>query len=143
MKNIISALFLCLVTTSTVEAQSVNRGDLYAACIEYHNTNWKAREKSTLKNLTASQLKQLEPYNFEAMKQRCGCTVTAAFKNLSADTIEAYAQALNGKGDGIVLKNKKASEEFKKADMMDKNIACAEKAMDASGYEKKLVELAK
>ena len=143
MKKTITALFLCLVAISAAKAQSVNRGDLYAACIEYHNTKWKDRENSTLKHLTASQLKQLEPYSFAAMKQRCDCTVTAAFKNLSDDTIEAYTKALNLNGDGIILKNKKAAEEFKKADMMDKNIACAEKSMDASGFENKLMELSK
>ncbi|MCY0147406.1 hypothetical protein OEG84_06695 [Hoeflea sp. G2-23] len=143
MKNTISALFLCLVATSAAKAQPVNRGDLYAACIEYHNIKWKDRENSTLKHFTTSQLKQLDPYSFEAMKQRCDCTVTAAFKNLSEGTIEAYSKALNENGDGIILKNKKAAEEFKKADMMDKDIACAEKSMDASGYEKKLMELSK
>ena len=143
MKKTISALFLCLAATIAAKAESVNRGDLYAACIEYQNTNWKDHDNSALKHLTASQLKQLEPYNFEAMKQRCDCTVTAAFKNLSADTIEAYTNALNEKGDGITLKNKEAAEQFKKADMMDKDIACAEKSMDASGFEKELMELSK
>lgn len=143
MKKIISALFLCLVATSAAKAQSVSRGDLYAACIEYHNTKWKDREKTTLKYLTVSKLKQLEPYNVDAMKQRCDCTVTAAFKNLSSDTIKAYTKALNLNGDGIILENKKAAAEFKKADMMDKDIACAEKSMDASGFEKKLMELSK
>jgi len=143
MKNTVSALFLCLAATAAAKAEPTNRGDLYAACIEYHNTKWKDREKTTLKYLTGSQLKQLEPYNFEALKQRCDCTVTAAFKNLSDTTIAAYAKAFEGKGDGIILGNQKASDEFKKVDMIDKDIACAEKSMDASGFEKKLMELSK
>ncbi|WP_412050174.1 hypothetical protein ACK6D9_00070 [Hoeflea sp. Naph1] len=143
MKTTISALFLCLVATSAVNAESVNRSDLYAACIGYQNIKWKESEKGTLNYLTALQLKQLAPYNFEATKQRCDCTVTAAFKDLSDETIQAYSKALNEGGDGIILKNVKAAAEFKKADMLDKGIACSEKSLASSGFEKKLMELSK
>ena len=143
MKSTISALFLCLAATSAAKAEFVNRGDLYAACIGYQNTKWKESEKGTLNYLTAPQLKQLDPYNFDATKQRCDCTVTAAFQTLSDETIEAYIQALDENADGIILKNAKAAAEFKKADMLDKAIACGEKSIAASGFDKKLMELSK
>lgn len=143
MKTTITAVFLCLAATSAAKAEFVNRGDLYAACIGYQNIKWKDSQKGTLNYLTASKLKQLDPYNFDATKQRCDCTVTAAFQTLSDETIEAYIQALNENGDGIILKNAKAAAEFKKADMLDKTIACGEKSIAASGFDKKLIELSK
>ncbi|MEB8389151.1 hypothetical protein OO012_18130 [Rhodobacteraceae bacterium KMM 6894] len=143
MKHIFSGLFLGLVMASAAAAEDVNRADLYVSCIDYQNAKWKAGSSGTLNYLTASQLKQLAPFNFALMKQECDCTVTAAFKFLSESTIAAYNTSLQAKGDGIALNSDAATKEFKTAGMVDKKIACTEKSLESSGYSKKLQELSK
>ncbi len=143
MKNIISALFLVLIFISTAEAAPVDRGDLYGSCIQDQNKKWKEGLGGTLKFLTPSQLEELDPYHLKAIQQQCNCTVTQVFKYLSQDTIQSYNTSLkNGTGDLSSGKDK-ASKEFQKFKMMDKQIACSEQALQSSGFEKKMEELSK
>ncbi|MEY8144217.1 hypothetical protein [Falsihalocynthiibacter sp. CO-5D18] len=143
MKHTLTALLLGLLTASAAAAESVNRSDLFASCVVYQNTKWKAGLSGTLNYLTAPQIAQLEPYSFELIKQECGCTVTAAFKSLSEDTIVAYNKSLTDNGDGITLGTDAAAKEFQKAGMMDKKIACTVKSLDSSGYDQELKDLSK
>ncbi len=143
MKHALTALFLGLLTTSIATAADVNRGDLYASCINYQNAKWKAQFGGSLSYLSAAQRKQLAPFNFELVKQECDCTVAAAFSSLSEGTIAAYNTSLKKNGDGITLGTAEAAKEFNKAGMMDKGIACTEKSLESSGYSKKLEELSK
>lgn len=142
MKNIISALSLVLLSTATANAEAVHvsRVDLYATCMDYLNDSGK---KFRSEMYTATQLEELDPYLLKTLALQCTCTVDEAFEYLSQDTIQALNTSFrNGIGD-IIPGKTKASLEFQKAGIEDKQIACNSKAMKTTGFEEKIKELSK
>lgn len=143
MKNITSLLFLILLSTSTANAESathVSRVDLFATCVDFTNESGK-KWRSEL--FTAAQLEELDPYQLKTITLECGCQVEEAFKILSQDTIQALNTSLkSGVGD-IIPSKTKASLEFQKSGMADKQTACNVKADKTSGMQQKVDEVLK
>ena len=142
MKNIVSALILILLSSPTAYADTahVSRVDLFATCIASENQ----KQKKWMPNLyTPSQLEQLDPYQLKSMSESCACTVKEAFESLSQATLQAFdASMKEGVGD-IIPSKTKASMEFQKAGMTDKQIACKEQSLKSSGLTEQIKKLSK
>lgn len=141
MKNSLSLLFLILLSTSAANAEPaahVSRVDLFETCVGSANK----KEKTYLpETYTPAELDQLDPYELAAIIDECTCTIKSAFKHLSQDTIQAFNISMKkGLGD-IAVGNSKASTEFRKTGVMDKQINCKTKSILSTELGKKLDEL--
>ena len=140
MKYTIPALLLALLSTAYADAAHVSRVDLFATCIASQNQ----KQKKWMPNLyTPSQLEQLDPFQLKSMSESCACTVKEAFESLSQGTIQAFNTSMKeGVGD-IIPSKTKASMEFQKAGMTDKQIACNEQSLKSSGLSEQIKKLSK
>ncbi len=142
MKYTIPALLLVLLSAPAAYADAVHvsRVDLFATCIASQNQ----KQKKWMPNLyTPSQLEQLDPFQLKSMSESCACTVKEAFDSLSQGTIQAFNTSMKeGVGD-IIPSKTKASMEFQKAGMTDKQIACNEQGLKSSGLSEQIKKLSK
>lgn len=142
MKYTIPALLLALLSTAAAyaDAAHVSRVDLFATCIASENQ----KQKKWMPNLyTPSQLEQLDPFQLKSMSENCACTVKEAFESLSQGTIQAFNTSMKeGVGD-IIPSKTKASMEFQKAGMTDKQVACNEQSLKSSGLSEQIKKLSK
>lgn len=142
MKNIPSILLSVLLSASAANAASthVSRVDLYATCVASENDKLKQWVTHVL---TPAELNRIDPYQLKSISDGCACTVKQAFEYLTQDTIQAFNTSLkSGKGD-IAPGKTRASMEFQKTGMMDKQIACNMQGLKSSGLQKKMDDLYK